>query len=416
MHRIAVVVMLGVLGACNITAPQPPASAPSGSLPSQRSQSASPTARPATQPPFVTSLPSPDIETFALGTLSGQWAFVTARARAIVGATPADEVTELWGVPLEGGEPKLAARFLTTARGGNSQTNVLRRQFSPDGRQLLLAVTRSRPAGGSRSSLIVVDLASGGIRMIGSDAADSDTDPAWSPDGRRIAYRRVPDRPVTGFDDGIWVMNADGTSPQRIVPSQQGTATIVYEWTPDSVLVAYSYVFEDATFTVVDVSTGVRTRFGDYVTSLTAHSWRERTPALAGAFKPCPRQCEEHILVTSPKSAERKLVTESDPNVLLDDVRWHPTRDEVLYRRTSSTGSELFAVDLGGATTKIATATAPLLAEWWPTGNDLVYVRREQGLPLFGSELRTVRRDGTNELVLFARAGGLLTDLAVRRY
>ena len=44
-----------------------------------------------------------------------------------------------------------------------------------------------------------------------SDGRASDTSPAWSPDGHRIAFARERDR-----SSGIYVMSADGRNSRRI--------------------------------------------------------------------------------------------------------------------------------------------------------------------------------------------------------
>ncbi|HEY3218790.1 MAG TPA: hypothetical protein VGK15_06865 [Candidatus Limnocylindria bacterium] len=399
----------------NSTATSAPAASATVTAPA--ATSGTPSSVSSTLPPFATTLPAGGIQTHPLGAMTGQWAFVLAHARptSVSSATP-DEVVELWAIPLEGGDPRLAAGFVSTHRGGNSDTNYLGRQFAPDGRRLVLSVTTLRPGGGSRSSLVLLELETGRVRMLGSDDGDSDTTPAWSPDGTRIAYRRVPDKPQGfAFDDGIWVMNADGTSPRRVVPGAQGVAAMPYGWTPDSLGVAFSYVFEDATFTVVDVASGSRTKLGEYVTDLHAHSWRRSGPALAGAFKSTPRQAAPYILVTAPASAERRLVSESDVDVQLDNVRWHPSRDEVLYRRSAGGRSGLYTVALAGSPQKIVTAASPLRAEWWPAGTDLAYFSADQQFAFDGVELRSSRSDGSNERVLFQRSGATLVDLATRR-
>jgi Tol biopolymer transport system component len=55
--------------------------------------------------------------------------------------------------------------------------------------------------------------------------------PAWSPDGSRIAFSSVR-------RDGIWVMNADGTSPRRVTTSP--SLDLEPTWSPDGRRLAFS--------------------------------------------------------------------------------------------------------------------------------------------------------------------------------
>lgn len=54
--------------------------------------------------------------------------------------------------------------------------------------------------------------------------------PAWSPDGSRIAFASVR-------RDGIWVMNADGTSLHRVTTSP--TIDVEPTWSPDGRRLAF---------------------------------------------------------------------------------------------------------------------------------------------------------------------------------
>lgn len=65
----------------------------------------------------------------------------------------------------------------------------------------------------SFDGLYVVDAAGGQVRKI-RGTRSGDGDPAWSPDGQRIAFDRVTVR--GGERRDIWVMNANGTRQRRL--------------------------------------------------------------------------------------------------------------------------------------------------------------------------------------------------------
>ena len=78
-------------------------------------------------------------------------------------------------------------------------------------------------------------------RKLAGDIPSSDTEPAWSPDGQRIAF--VSSREDWTWTGDIGAMDADGTNQKRL------THTIVNErhptWSPDGSRIAFSSVQEE---------------------------------------------------------------------------------------------------------------------------------------------------------------------------
>jgi Tol biopolymer transport system component len=114
---------------------------------------------------------------------------------------------------------------------GTVSTEVGKGEFpswSPDGR--LLATS-------TRSSTQILDIAMG--TSYRSIEIDLDIDAiAWSPDGRRIAFR-------VGWVHGppmharIWVVNADGSGAQQLTADAWGTVVGSPSWSADSTRIAY---------------------------------------------------------------------------------------------------------------------------------------------------------------------------------
>jgi Tol biopolymer transport system component len=94
--------------------------------------------------------------------------------------------------------------------------------WSPDGSKLAF----DSQGNASTQGLYVVDADGSSLRRLTSTIAVS---PAWSTDGSRLAYR-------TGGD--IWVIDADG-SAQRAVATDQGQQVGIPEWQPHGSLILY---------------------------------------------------------------------------------------------------------------------------------------------------------------------------------
>jgi Tol biopolymer transport system component len=76
--------------------------------------------------------------------------------------------------------------------------------------------------------IYVVDTDGTGLHRI-SNRTGNDFDPAWSPDGRRIAFAHEPggntNWDAVGPDSQIWVMNADGTGRTRLTAPGDDTTS-----------------------------------------------------------------------------------------------------------------------------------------------------------------------------------------------
>jgi Tol biopolymer transport system component len=113
--------------------------------------------------------------------------------------------------------------------------------WSPDGTRLVFS---GIPVDGVRT-IYTVRPDGTELRRLTPDPA-GETMPVWSPDGTRIAYRR--DTPTTSE---VWVMRADGTSPQRLAALGSVGYTHI-DWSPDGSRIVFNG-FRDGNWELITV-------------------------------------------------------------------------------------------------------------------------------------------------------------------
>jgi TolB protein len=123
--------------------------------------------------------------------------------------------------------------------------------WSPDGASLFVAGTVAL----SDTELYTTTPQGGDLEQLTRNRVN-DLDPAWSPDGKRIAFARERIDRHGNVRSSLWLMAADGTQKRRLKTAGDGGSP---SWAPDNVRLAFARSGRVARVAVLNTRTG-RTR------------------------------------------------------------------------------------------------------------------------------------------------------------
>ena len=120
-------------------------------------------------------------------------------------------------------------RVVTAAKGTLSSLELADPAWAPDGRRLAFSLNVR-----GTFAIFVVNTDGTGLRRLTRNLLN-DVDPAWSPDGRTILFGRSVGEVVDG-PYFLFAMNADGTRQRRLLRFRSGEPA----WSPDGSKIAFS--------------------------------------------------------------------------------------------------------------------------------------------------------------------------------
>ena len=255
---------------------------------------------------------------------------------------------------------------------------------SPDGRSVALA---------SRGWLWVLDLETGRARRVTSGGA-VDARPAWSPDGRRLAFVRD-----TGAETSVVVLDL-ASGAEDVLAAEPGLE-LDPAWTPDGTALVYAAAGERGIgLRRLDLATGAREVVSD-------------APGLAVA--PALHPDGRRVVYVAKRGAEevrvRDLATGDERALyagrILSQTRpaLAPDGQTVALPVPTDDGWELVLADLDepGPTLRIASGEAPPLSPAWSPDGEAVYFAQADD----AERLRLMR---------VPAAGGAAEEVAVRAW
>ncbi len=219
--------------------------------------------------------------------------------------------------------------------------------WSPDGKSVAFF---SRATSGGDVDLRIVDVASGATVIVSGDGREKGPNPpAWSGDGRRLAYIGLDAR---GRNE-VWVVNRDGTGLREVSSKFEARGKADVSISPDGRRIVYV--------------AGLRGPFHIVLTDVESNETRNLTEGVQ-AMHESPRFSPDGQRIVFASTRDDEMLTRSDVFVMNVDgtgvrnLSRHPNEDfnphwtkdgrRIVFASLRSGTSQLFEVDLDSGKTR----------------------------------------------------------------
>ncbi len=257
--------------------------------------------------------------------------------------------------------------------------------WSPDGRRILFADD------GLDLHLMNAD----GTRRQPLTSGREVVDYRWSPDGSRIGFTDIED---AGDDivSTLWVMAADGSGALELARDASGPT-----WSPDSRRIAYTSTAGRSHIRVVDAAAGGDRRLTDDGLDAFQPAWSPAADEIAFVTLG-----GREILLIGAEGGEPVNLTQGQ--AADEGPAWSPDGARIAFTTAAPDQpleSEIAVMSRDGSGRTVLTSHVgfDFGADWSPDGARIVFVRSEERGELLDSEIYVIHADGSGELNLSNR-------------
>jgi len=289
---------------------------------------------------------------------------------------------------------------MTLSCGGEEVTDPGEASLNAEKQELIAFYSargeRTDACGGLCEDIYVMEADGSNVRQLTTDPGQ-DLEPAWSPDGMRVAFVKSWPLPATG----IYVINADGMGPVVNLTDGLPYATNP-AWSPDGTKIAFLYFSSNdsatgiAVMNATDGSEVVRvTKEFCYPTGCTIPGYPTWSPDGTKIAFNTPRDGNSEIYITNADGSGQVNLTSSASSNEFHPA-WSPDGLKIAFRSNRDGSQQIYVMNADGSElTRLTNNPAnDFDPAWSPDGTRIAFATDRRG----AYEIYVMNADGSEQV------------------